>query len=374
MFTDELNPIRPIRRVMLPRLAVLVVACGLLPHSAQAVTPNAMQALPGVSSLSVAGAVPASYEGVLRGQSPGVAYTSFPSRTVDDWLTPPTTAMPDTVFNRSSPEVSNEYFYVGNQTPITLLPSYTRLDYGGGSIKQRGELQGLYASLSYGVRLLEASYDETDIRFRSGFQLHQHDYTVKYTDYWTEGVGYSIGGHFIQSNDITTDEVTILITGVQWYERDRWNADLDFFVSRYEEFLPDITVFQLSGRFGRYRTKRDDYTVRTEMAAHYIHTSENIIGQSNLFSAELLFSVDSGPLGVSLFGWAGQQVFPVRNGGFLVFNLGDERLGGYGAEIRAAFTRNGVLTARLNNEHVRDTFNNTLTNQLVASLLYSFTF
>ena len=272
------------------------------------------------------------------------------------------------------PAVGNEYFYVGNEPPITFLPSYSRISYGDGSIKERGEAKGVYASLSYGVRLLEGSFDDTDIRFRSGFDLHQRDYTVKYTDFWTEGMGYSIGGHFIQSNDITTDEVSTLITGVQWYEKDRWNADLDFFVSTYEEFRPDITVLQVSGRYGSYRTKSDDYTVRREVAVHYIHTSEDIIGQRDLFSGELRWSVESGSMGMSLFGWAGQQVFPVRNGGFIVFNLGDERVGGYGAEVRASFTRNGTLIARLNNEHVRDSFNNTLTNQLVASLLYSFTF
>ena len=365
MFTDELNRIRPFRvREVCAQLAVFSVFI-LLPLPAQAVLPPGTQATQTASMSSTPLGLPL----MQYGQSPGYAHTSFPTRTIDAWSTPPASWAADTTINPTMPAVGTEYFYVGNEPPITFLPSYSRISYGDGSIKERGEAKGVYGSLSYGVRLLEGSFDDTDIRFRSGFDLHQRDYTVKFTDFWTEGIGYSIGGHFIQSNDITTDEVSTLITGVQWYEKDRWNADLDFFVSTYEEFRPDITVLQLSGRYGSYRTKSDDYTVRREVAVHYIHTSADIIGQRDLFSGELRWSVESGSMGMSLFGWAGQQVFPVRNGGFIVFNLGDERVGGYGGEVRASFTRNGTLIARLNNEPVRDFFNGMLTNQLVASLL-----
>jgi hypothetical protein len=365
MLTIEFNQ-QQLRQIAASGFMVLAFLTSTPRLEAQQFTPSQ----DGVAAVSQWSAGPDDNRGI---QPAGVAHASYLPRTVNSFLSPPPPAWTASSLSQSV-EPNFEDFFVGEGPSITVLPSLSWLDYGPESIKAHGDAKGVYASTNYGVRLFEVSYDRTEITFRSGFELKQNDYTFKYTDYWTEGVGYSIGGHFIQSNDATTDIVTTIITGLKWYELDKWNADLDVFISRYEQFRPDLTVLQLSGRYGKYWTKRSDYTVRTEVAGHFINTSEDVVGTRNLFSGELHLSVDSGRMGMSVFGWGGRQVFPVRNGGFIIFNLGDKRLGGYGGELRTKLTRNAVVTARVSNEHVRDVVSDQFTNQLVASLLFSFTF
>ncbi|QJA06731.1 hypothetical protein FVE67_07965 [Thermosulfurimonas marina] len=214
----------------------------------------------------------------------------------------------------------------------------TYLNYGNSAIKEDGYAITVYGSIGDGKKQgLEAALSQLHLNYESPYSdLDQTDYTLVYT--YTAGLhpnlSLRLGGHYISSDDKLTDEGWILLGDLTYFVPYRWNIGLEVDYSNYDQWV-NLEVFQFSPHAGYFRRLGAD-SLYLETRAYYIHVDESkSIGLSlkNYYSLELSATWTRGPVSFKILGWAGQQVFAVKTGGFVVYNLTEKYRGGAGAEL-----------------------------------------
>ena len=214
----------------------------------------------------------------------------------------------------------------------------TYLDYDHSGIKDSGYSFTAYGSFGDGKHHgLEAAISQLHINYESGYSdLDQTDYALAYTNTGSlhPNLSLRLGGHYISTDDDLTDEGWIVFTDFTYVIPWRWNAGLEFSYSNYDEVV-DLDVFQISPHVGKffYFGKRSFYL---EARGYYIHIDEDKkigLSMKNYYSFELSGTCTRGPLSVKLSGWVGQQIFAVKNSGFVVYNLAEKYRGGASMEV-----------------------------------------
>ncbi len=250
-----------------------------------------------------------------------------------------------------------------------VLPYYSHLQYSTGSVKRRGDIVGFYGYASTTFDLVEVGIETTGIDFRSGFQYRQEDYTVIWNNYSIKNFRWRAGVHYISSNAKTTNGGIIGILGAH-FTRDRWEAGTDFYATNYQNFLPSLTVTQVSPHivfpYG---------PAKGELRGYYIHADRNLgLGKRDFLSIEGRLSQDFGKFTLGGYGWGGEQTFAVRNEGFVVFNLTELHRAGFGLEAGYKFTDHTKLTGRGGQEFFSDFNTHSKAQQTFLSVLLLHTF
>lgn len=218
----------------------------------------------------------------------------------------------------------------------------TYLNYGNSKVKDDGYSFTAYGSLGDGKHHgLEGAVSQLHINYESGYSdLDQTDYTLAYTNTGSlhPNLSLRLGGHYISTDDDLTDKGLILFTDLTYFVPWKWNAGLEFFYSNYDEMV-DLDVFQISPHAGKffYFGKRSLYL---EARGYYIHIDEDEkigLSMKNYYSFELSGTCTRGPWSVKLSGWVGQQIFAVKNSGFVVYNLTEKHRGGASMEVTYRF-------------------------------------
>ncbi len=250
-----------------------------------------------------------------------------------------------------------------------VMPYYSHLQYGSGSIKSHGDVAGVYGYASTTFDLVEVGIEETAIYFRSGFRFRQGDYTVIWNNYNIQDFRLRAGIHYMSNNDPLTNAGVIGILGAH-YTQDRWEVGADYYVTNYQKYTPNLTVNQFSPRIAfPYGTAKG------ELRGYYIHTNSNLgLGKRDFLSLEGRMSQDIGKVNVGAYGWGGEQTFAVRNDGFVVYNLAEKHRAGFGGEASYKFTEHSKITGRIGQELFSDFTSQSKTQQTVLSLLFLHTF
>ena len=266
-------------------------------------------------------------------------------------------------------EVNSEWVDVSGLDLFAAMPYYSDLQYGQGSVKDRGHVAGFYGYASTTFDMVEVGIESTAIDFRSGFQYHQEDYTFVWNNYSIKNFRWRAGVHYINSNSAPIDGGVIGILGAHFFQ-DRWEGGSDFYVSNYENFAPAVTVMEISPHivfpYG---------PAKGELRGYYIHVDRDLgLGKRDFFSIEARISQDFGKFHTGAYGWGGEQTFAVRNDGFLVYNLTEKHRAGYGVEVGYKFTDHTKITGRGGQELFSDFNTQSKTQQTFLSLLLLHTF
>ena len=257
---------------------------------------------------------------------------------------------------------------------MDVVPYYGFVDYANGSVKKDGHLAGAYTYLGYGLKHLfegEIDYSRIDYDDDADFRLEQWDYSLVYTNFAIPNWKIRLGAHYVNSNDAQTDGSLIAITGAHYYVYGKWDGGLDFYMTQYDNFSPDMNAFQLTPHFGINFWQSEDKALRSDTRLYYINLTDDVgLGDTEFYSLEEKVSLYAGPWSFGVFFWFGKQTFAVRNDGFTVYNLSEEHTSGYGGEIKFAFTRTARsgLTVRVAQENFED-FGS---SQEASSLMFSF--
>jgi hypothetical protein len=268
-----------------------------------------------------------------------------------------------------SANTNSEWVDVSGLDLFAVMPYYSNLHYGEGSVKDQGHVMGFYGYASTTFDLVEVGVESTAIDFRSGFHYHQEDYTVVWNNYSIKNFRGRAGVHYIHSNSAPLDGGVIGILGAHFLQ-DRWEVGSDFYVSNYENFAPGLTVTEVSPHivfpYG---------PAKGELRGYYIHVDEDLgLGKRDFLSIEARVSQDFGKFHVEAYGWGGEQTFAVRNDGFLIYNLTEEHRAGYGVELGYKFSDHTKLTGRGGQELFSDFSTQAKTQQTFLSLLLLHTF
>lgn len=253
---------------------------------------------------------------------------------------------------------------------------YGHVDYDSGSIKQDAHLAGLYSYVGCGLsHLFEAELDYTEINYRNGFMLQQRDYTLCYSNFSIPYWRFRVGGHYLESEDDLTDGGWVAFAGAHYYVSGRWDAGADVYYSRYDDYDPDLKVYQVTPHFGINFWQTWQFTCRSDLKGYYINLGEDVgLGARDLYSVEERLSLYTRRWTYSVFGWVGEQSFAVRNDGFTVYNLSGEHTAGYGGEVRYVLSDRAALTLRVAKEEFEDFPGGDDTDSVTCTILLGYTF
>ena len=233
-----------------------------------------------------------------------------------------------------------------------VTPYYAHVDYHNSTVKQQANAGGVYGFASYGTEhLLEAEADYINRSDRFIPDLHQWDYTLVYSNYSIPRWRFRVGGHTIDTSDEPSDGEYSVIAGAQYYVAGKWDAGLDAYYSRYNNFFPQLDIYQFSPHLGLEFLRSGDHYFRNDLKVHWIDLgNDTLVGRQNLFSVEdrLAFIWKQWTFGAS--GWIGRQTFAVRSEGFSVYNLAERHKGGCGLDVGYALGDHASMTVRVNRE------------------------
>lgn len=253
--------------------------------------------------------------------------------------------------------------------------------YHDGSIKHKGYLSGFYSYVSYGLNhLVEGGVDYAKLDFRnSSFILKQWDTTLVYSNFSIANWKFRGGAHYINGNDSPTNDSWIGIVGADYYVFGKGDVGLDFYYSDYKNYTPQLAVYQLTPHWGYDILKSTKATLHSDMKLHFIGLKEDVGIANNkkkFASVEEKLSLYSGPWTFAAFGWIGEQTFAVRNDGFVVYNLAELHTGGFGGQVKYAFTESKKtdISFKFSDENFQDFSNKVPTDSLIFSLVLGISF
>ena len=237
-----------------------------------------------------------------------------------------------------------------------LYGSY--INYSGSDVKDYGYSTTGYLSIGDGkVHNIQLGVGYTHIKYKQGLpDLDQSDFTAVYSN--TNGIvrnhTFTFGGHYINSDDDLTDGGYTLFFDGTYFQTEKhypyafkWNAGIGVYYSNYDNTI-DFYVLQLNPHTTvKLFSDSQNGALYCDVTGYYIHVDEADklgIGNDNYYSLDVALRYYYGNYDVKVGGWAGQQIFAVKNGGFVVYNLTEKYKGGVYGEVGYTL-RNGLRVA-----------------------------
>jgi hypothetical protein len=262
---------------------------------------------------------------------------------------------------------------------VDVLAYYGYSAYDDGAQKDYAHLGGLYGSLGYGLEhVFEGEADYAYITYRDDSSLTQYDFTAAYSNFSLPNIKLRVGGHALLSDDDLTDRGWVAFAGATYYQIAQWDAGLDAFYSRYENYEPRLQVLQFTPHAGLtfWKNEKRNSAFRLDVKGHAIRLDEDVsVGEGQVFySGEGRLALFVGDWSCGVFGWMGDQMFAVRQDGFAVYNLPEKHTGGYGGDLRLPLTQRFAVTFRVAREMFDDLATREKAGAWTGTVLASFTF
>lgn len=245
---------------------------------------------------------------------------------------------------------------VAAQSATNVLLHATGLSYDDSRVKDQGWVTGFYGTWGTGWKhLVEVGATRTGIDYLDGWQLRQTDLAAAYGYYGAGGAG-RLGVHFVSTDDPLSDGGLVLFAGASRYEVGSWSLGAEGAASSYPDYEGGLQVLQAAPSAGF--TSSDPTgrrSVSGTLRGYWIHLSEDLgLGGRDFVSGEASLALTIGRVTLSGFGWAGEQAFAVRGGGFTVFNLPELHTGGVGGGLRVVLSPRSALSAGYYLERFQD--------------------
>lgn len=233
---------------------------------------------------------------------------------------------------------------VGAQS-VTIMPYYLPINYKDSGVRENSSLTGVYGVFQSNLNnKFELALDYSDLNYIDNFKIKQYDYTFAYTNESIPEWQFRAGGHYIISDDVLTDQSFVAFAGIGKYRFRSWDANVDVYYSNYDSYTPSFNAIQFSPSFGLTFMFDRTHGLYLNSTADYIMLSEPIsFNKDNFFSVRETLTYFNNNLSISAYALFGEQMFSVRQNGFLVYNVSDLMKNGYGASITYSFNRNFFL-------------------------------
>ncbi|WP_457567499.1 hypothetical protein [Desulfurobacterium sp.] len=205
--------------------------------------------------------------------------------------------------------------------------------------------------------------------------LNQLDFTAvtSVTDEILKNHTFSAGIHYILTDDNLTNNGVVLYFDGTYFKPYNWNVGIETAISWYPDTI-NLQVWQVSPHFGKYFYTSKG-TVYTGMRFYLITLNkpdEVGLDDDTFVSGEAFVHCYRNGWDVGLSIWKGKQVFAVKEGGFVVYNLAEKYNGGVTLEGGYYFTKNYRLggSVSLNSFEDLETGNDVTQTTVTVSLGY----
>lgn len=248
--------------------------------------------------------------------------------------------------------------WAGARTVVNTRIYAVPLHYSNSAVKSDGYATGIYTYIGHGLHhSFEIDIDHSQINYKTGSDLKQWDYTGVYS-YYRAFWKYRAGIHYIDSTDDWSNKAITLFAGIEYLPGGKWTMGIDGYFTNYDNQTPHLRVTQFSPKIGWYLMKNRASGIYAQAYGHYIRLGKVTylgLNQRGYLSYEGSLIYYYNQFSIKGFGWMGKQVFAVRNGGFVVYNLSEEHHGGFGGSVSYNFTNGLNISLKSAVERFKDT-------------------
>jgi len=243
--------------------------------------------------------------------------------------------------------VTSLAFATGN----IVMPYGAYIDYSKESTKDYGIIGGVYFSKYIKNSKLELDLEHTFISFKSYSKFardnhistselsyntndyHQSDVTFIFNIYGPD-VNLKIGNHSLfidqDENDDTYDNV--VIAGLEYYKYLKYNIGADAFYSHYDNFTVKQVSPYFGYNFGNYYSEYGSFYAK--MMINFIRISnKNVTGKENYINYDFSLTNYIDKWSTTIKASIGKSAYKVENGGYVVYNLGEEYKNSFGVNV-----------------------------------------
>jgi len=223
-----------------------------------------------------------------------------------------------------------------------FMPYIAYLDYTK-SVKNYGLLGGVYYSSYQNKIKFEMDAEYLYLKYKKTNDTYKQADIIPKLTYYNSNYDFKIGIHLMYINDTNniSSSNEIYFVGAEYYQYLKYNAGIDYFYSDYEDY--DVHQFTpyFGFNFGDYYSQTGSFYFKTKM--NYIHiTKANIANKQNYFNFDFYLTNYIKNYATTLKASIGKSAYKVDNGGFVVYNLGEEYKSSFGIDIK--YTYNKVNT------------------------------
>ena len=269
---------------------------------------------------------------------------------------------------------------LGFSANLTIMPYGSYIDYTKNSVKDEAfdggvyascfkwpfkvELDGEYLKINYRNSTFIPNYYEKDLTFVGHYFIGNH-YQIK----------LGIRNMFIDQKYNSDDYDKVLIGGVSYYKYLKYNVGIDYYYSTYDGFHVSQITPKAGVYFGNYYSYMGSFYLNGDV--NFINVSDKkAAGTKNngYVNGDISLTNYQGPWATTIKGSIGVNTYKVANGGFVVYNLGEEYHYSYGLDVSYRLNKRSSFKIGYDRSKFKNTTTNkkAFSNVYVASFTYSF--
>ena len=264
-----------------------------------------------------------------------------------------------------------------SKSKITIMPYIGYVNYAK-SIKRNAIIDGLYASYFNNKHFfkIETDAENTKINYNGITpKYNQTDFTVKFSHYFYNHYAIRAGIHniFVSQTGNSNHYQKVLFGGLSYYKYLNYNVGVDYYYSFYRNFHVQQITPKIGFNFGNLNLPEGSFY--TQAKINYIHISDKKKAaaiKNNYWNIDLKFSNTQGQWTTTLKASLGKNAYKVENGGFVVYNLGEEYKYTAGLNISYEINKNNSVKVGYNRSKFEENNKNAYSNIYTASYMLNF--
>ena len=229
-----------------------------------------------------------------------------------------------------------------------FMPYGSYVDYSKKISKEKAYDGGVYLSYFKWPFKVELGGEYLDIKYKSSSNINDYiekDATFVFNNYIGKNYLIKAGIRDMFVKQDSYDNNKVWIAGILYYEYLKYNLGVDYYYSSYNNFNVKQFTPHFGFNFGNYYSDIGSFYLDTKV--NFIKISNQIKANSrddNYVDMDIALSNYKGPWTTTLKGTFGRSSYKVSNGGFVVYNLGDEYKYSFGLDISYRFNKFNTLT------------------------------
>ncbi len=267
---------------------------------------------------------------------------------------------------------------LGFSAGFTVMPYGSYINYTDNTIKDKAYDTGVYTSYFTSPFKLEMDGEYLDLKYKNSSNVNEYiekdltfvgNYFIK-SNYKIKA---GIRNMYINQKNNNDKYDKTLILGMLYYKYLKYNGGIETFYSTYDGFNVKQLTPHIGYYFGNYYS--DEGLFYLNMDLNFIKISNENLAHTKkdkYLSTDISLTDYQGPWATALKASVGKNAYQVSNGGFVVYNLGEEYKYSLGLDIFYKIDKTTSLKVGYTRSRFDENNKKAYSNVFVASYSLSF--
>ena len=260
----------------------------------------------------------------------------------------------------------------------TISPYGSFIHYSDKTVKDKAYDGGVYLSCFKSPFKIEIDGEYLDLKYKNSSNINDYlekDLTLigNYFIGFNYKIKAGIRNMYINQKYNNDSYDKVLIAGILYYKYLKYNMGIDYYYSTYDGFHVNQITPHFGINFGNYYSNIGSFYLNTSI--NFIKISDKVVANTpddSYINTDISLTNYKGPWATTIKTSLGKNTYKVANGGFVVYNLGEEYHYSYGLDISYKINKKSSLKIGFNRSKFEENNKNAFSNVYVASFTYNF--